>query len=184
MLIVKLALRKQNILYWVWDESLNSHKRRTFFFFLLQMFLFYAWNSFFQLPFIYSSSFTLSWVICIKGRKFFFPFFLSPSNYLLSIISEVIMCLNLFNSFLVLFVHKLQDALEPYMSQKTLESHWGEYHRGYLENLNRHLSRSDILYGYTMDDLVKVTYNYGNPLPEFNDAAQVCFGYWYTKSVL
>ncbi|XP_021720729.1 superoxide dismutase [Fe] 3, chloroplastic-like [Chenopodium quinoa] len=65
------------------------------------------------------------------------------------------------------------DALEPYMSQKTLESHWGEHHKGYLDALNRHLSKSDILYGYTMDELVKVTYNYGNPLPEFNDAAQV-----------
>lgn len=65
------------------------------------------------------------------------------------------------------------DALEPYMSRKTLESHWGQHHRSYVEALNRHLSRSDILYGYTMDDLVKVTYNCGNPLPEFNDAAQV-----------
>ncbi|XP_056689211.1 superoxide dismutase [Fe] 3, chloroplastic isoform X2 [Spinacia oleracea] len=65
------------------------------------------------------------------------------------------------------------DALEPYMSQKTLESHWGVQHRNYLEALNRHLSRSDTLYGHTMDELVKVTYNYGNPLPEFNDAAQV-----------
>lgn len=65
------------------------------------------------------------------------------------------------------------DALEPYMSKKSLESHWGEHHRGYLEALNRHLSKSDVLYGYTMDELVKVTYNYGNPLPEFNDAAQV-----------
>ncbi|KAL9238714.1 hypothetical protein vseg_013099 [Gypsophila vaccaria] len=65
------------------------------------------------------------------------------------------------------------DALEPYMSQKMLESHWGEHHRGYVDALNIHLSRSDILYGYTIDELVKVTYNYGNPMPEFNDAAQV-----------
>ncbi|KAH9627567.1 hypothetical protein KSS87_009567 [Heliosperma pusillum] len=65
------------------------------------------------------------------------------------------------------------DALEPYMSRKALELHWGEHHKGYVDALNRHLSKSDILYGYTMDDLVKVTYNYGNPSPEFNDAAQV-----------
>lgn len=84
------------------------------------------------------------------------------------------------NSFLIfcLFV-QLQDALEPYMSLKMLESHWGEYHRGHVEALNNHLSRSDILYGYTMDELVKVTYNYGNPLPEFNDAAQVLLTYIY-----
>ncbi|KAH7851969.1 hypothetical protein Vadar_018991 [Vaccinium darrowii] len=28
------------------------------------------------------------------------------------------------------------DALEPYMSQRTLEVHWGEHHRGYLEGPN------------------------------------------------
>ncbi|KAJ8452665.1 hypothetical protein Cgig2_005001 [Carnegiea gigantea] len=65
------------------------------------------------------------------------------------------------------------DALEPYMSKKMLECHWGEYHRGHLEALNRHLSGSDVLYGCTMDELVKVTYNNGNPCLEFNDAAQV-----------
>lgn len=67
----------------------------------------------------------------------------------------------------------LQDALEPYMSQRTLEVHWGEHHRGYLEGLNKQLAKSDILYGYTLDELVKATYNNGNPLPEFNNAAQV-----------
>ncbi|KAK1567271.1 hypothetical protein Q3G72_010135 [Acer saccharum] len=65
------------------------------------------------------------------------------------------------------------DALEPYMSKRTLEMHWGEHHRGYVEGLNKHLEKSDVLYGYTMDELVKATYNNGNPLPEFNNAAQV-----------
>lgn len=65
------------------------------------------------------------------------------------------------------------DALEPYMSKKTLELHWGEHHRNYLEGLNKQLEDNDPLYGYTIDELVKVTYNNGNPLPEFNNAAQV-----------
>ncbi|KAH6815616.1 Fe superoxide dismutase 3 [Perilla frutescens var. frutescens] len=65
------------------------------------------------------------------------------------------------------------DALEPYMSHKTLEVHWGAHHRGYVEALNKQLEKNDILYGYTMDELIKVTYNNGNPLPEFNNAAQV-----------
>lgn len=67
----------------------------------------------------------------------------------------------------------LQDSLEPHMSKRTLEVHWGELHRGYVERLNKQLERNDILYGYTMDELIKVTYNNGNPLPEFNNAAQV-----------
>lgn len=65
------------------------------------------------------------------------------------------------------------DALEPYMSKRTLEMHWGAHHRAYVEGLNKQLANDDILYGYTMDELVKVTYNNGNPLPEFNNAAQV-----------
>ncbi|KAK4799071.1 hypothetical protein SAY86_024436 [Trapa natans] len=65
------------------------------------------------------------------------------------------------------------DALEPHMSNRTLEMHWGELHRGYVEGLNKQLERNDILYGYTMDELIKATYNNGNPFPEFNNAAQV-----------
>ncbi|QCD91135.1 superoxide dismutase [Vigna unguiculata] len=65
------------------------------------------------------------------------------------------------------------DALEPHMSKKTIDKHWGEYHRSLIEGLNKQLEKDDILYGYTMDELVKVTYNSGNPFPEFNNAAEV-----------
>lgn len=81
----------------------------------------------------------------------------------------------LLNSFLVHFVvpASFQDALEPYMSKRTLEVHWGAHHRGYVEALNKQLEKNDALYGCTMDELIRVTYNNGNPLPEFNNAAQV-----------
>ena len=59
------------------------------------------------------------------------------------------------------------------MSQRTLEVHWGKHHRGYVDNLNKQLGKDDRLYGYTMEELIKATYNNGNPLPEFNNAAQV-----------
>ncbi|GAV76079.1 Sod_Fe_N domain-containing protein/Sod_Fe_C domain-containing protein [Cephalotus follicularis] len=65
------------------------------------------------------------------------------------------------------------DALEPYISKRTLEIHWGALHCAYVEGLDKQLGKSDVLYGYTMDELVKATYNNGNPLPEFNNAAQV-----------
>ncbi|KAI3909656.1 hypothetical protein MKW98_014073 [Papaver atlanticum] len=65
------------------------------------------------------------------------------------------------------------DALEPYMTRETLETHWGKHHRNYVDGLNKQLSDNKSLYGYTLDELVKVTYNFGNPLPEFNNAAQV-----------
>lgn len=65
------------------------------------------------------------------------------------------------------------DSLEPYMSQRTLEMHWGGHHQGYVDGLNKQLEKNELLYGCTMDELVKITYNNGNPLPEFNNAAQV-----------
>ncbi|KAB5556612.1 hypothetical protein DKX38_007521 [Salix brachista] len=65
------------------------------------------------------------------------------------------------------------DSLEPYMSKRTVEVHWKGHHGAYVEGLNKALAKSDILYGYTLDDLVKVTYNNGNPSPDFNNAAQV-----------
>ena len=58
------------------------------------------------------------------------------------------------------------------MSQRTLEVHWGKHHRAYVDNLNKQLSDSP-LYGLTLEELVKAAYNNGNPLPEFNNAAQV-----------
>ena len=59
------------------------------------------------------------------------------------------------------------------MSKRTIDVHWGEHHRNFVEELNKQLEKDDILYGYTMDELVKATYNNGNPLPEFNNAAEV-----------
>ncbi|MQM09931.1 hypothetical protein Taro_042820 [Colocasia esculenta] len=64
------------------------------------------------------------------------------------------------------------DALEPYMSQKALEIHWVKHHGDYVERLNKQLANSP-LYGLTLDELVKVAYNNGNPFPEFNNAAQL-----------
>lgn len=65
------------------------------------------------------------------------------------------------------------------MSQKTLEIHWGKHHRAYVDNLNKQLANSP-LYGLTLDELVKISYNDGNPLPEFNNAAQVTASHFYS----
>ncbi|XP_074563829.1 superoxide dismutase [Fe] 2, chloroplastic-like [Curcuma longa] len=64
------------------------------------------------------------------------------------------------------------DALEPYMSRRTLELHWGSIHRGYVDSLNKQLAKST-LYGCTMEELIKTTFNNGNPLPEYNNAAEI-----------
>ncbi|XP_002970837.2 superoxide dismutase [Fe], chloroplastic [Selaginella moellendorffii] len=63
------------------------------------------------------------------------------------------------------------SALEPYMSKKTLEVHWGKHQRGYIENLNRQIANTPFE-GYLLEDIVKISYNRGSPQPAFNNAAQ------------
>ncbi|KAJ1704710.1 hypothetical protein LUZ63_004489 [Rhynchospora breviuscula] len=64
------------------------------------------------------------------------------------------------------------DALEPYMSKRTVEIHWGKHHNEHVEKLNKHLKTS-AFYGHTLEEMVKATYNNGSPLVEFNDASLV-----------
>lgn len=64
------------------------------------------------------------------------------------------------------------NSLEPHMSRDTLEYHWGKHHRGYVENLNRQIVGTE-LEGMALEDIVILTYNKGDPLPAFNNAAQI-----------
>lgn len=64
------------------------------------------------------------------------------------------------------------DALEPFMTRRSLEFHWGKHHRGYLDNLNKQIEGNE-LEGFTLEELIKVTYDNGNPTPAFNNASQV-----------
>ncbi|XP_049359120.1 superoxide dismutase [Fe], chloroplastic isoform X1 [Solanum verrucosum] len=63
------------------------------------------------------------------------------------------------------------DALEPHMSSRTFEFHWGKHHRAYVDNLNKQIEGTE-LDGKTLEDIILVTYNKGAPLPAFNNAAQ------------
>ncbi|CDP13862.1 unnamed protein product [Coffea canephora] len=63
------------------------------------------------------------------------------------------------------------DALEPDMSRNTMEYHWGKHHRAYVENLNKQIVGTE-LDGMTLEDIIRVTYNNGDLLPPFNNAAQ------------
>ena len=65
-----------------------------------------------------------------------------------------------------------QDALEPYMSARTLEFHHDKHHRGYVDALNALIVNTD-LDGQFLNDIILATAN--NPLKTalFNNAAQV-----------
>ncbi|CAI9091941.1 OLC1v1027066C3 [Oldenlandia corymbosa var. corymbosa] len=64
-----------------------------------------------------------------------------------------------------------KDALEPHMSRETLEYHWGKHHRAYVDNLNKQIAGTE-LDEMTLEDVILSTYNKGNLLPPFNNAAQ------------
>ncbi|CAL5322860.1 unnamed protein product [Camellia sinensis] len=56
-----------------------------------------------------------------------------------------------------------ENALEPNMSRDTLEYHWG--------NLNKQIVGTE-LDGMTLEGIIITTYNKGDPLSAFNNAAQ------------
>lgn len=60
------------------------------------------------------------------------------------------------------------------MSKDTLEYHWGKHHRAYVENLNKQIVGTE-LDGMSLEDVIIVSYNKGDMLPPFNNAAQVCY---------
>ncbi|TKY44458.1 Superoxide dismutase of Fe 2 [Spatholobus suberectus] len=63
------------------------------------------------------------------------------------------------------------NALEPIMSEETLEYHWGKHHRTYVDNLNRQIDGTD-LDEKSLEDIIVISYNKGDILPAFNNAAQ------------
>lgn len=60
------------------------------------------------------------------------------------------------------------------MSKDTLEFHWGKHHRAYVDNLNKQIVGTELGDGKSLEDVVIASYNKGDLLPAFNNAAQVC----------
>lgn len=58
------------------------------------------------------------------------------------------------------------------MSANTLSFHWGKHHRAYVDNLNKQIVGTE-LEAKSLEDIVIQTYNNGDLLPPFNNAAQV-----------
>nr|ADX36104.1 Fe-superoxide dismutase [Haberlea rhodopensis] len=63
------------------------------------------------------------------------------------------------------------DALQPHMSRETFEYHWGKHHRAYVDNLNKQIVGTE-LDGKPLEEIIIDTYNKGDFLPPFNNAAQ------------
>ena len=65
-----------------------------------------------------------------------------------------------------------EDALEPYLSAKTLQFHHGKHHKTYVDTLNR-LVEEHGLEGQTLEQLIRSTYHDDSKMAVFNNAAQV-----------
>jgi len=64
-----------------------------------------------------------------------------------------------------------KTALEPYMSSKTLEFHYGKHHAGYVEKLNS-LVQETPLANETIEIVIKKTAKDNSKSAIFNNAAQ------------
>jgi Fe-Mn family superoxide dismutase len=65
-----------------------------------------------------------------------------------------------------------QDALEPKISKKTMDLHWGKHHQAYVTNLNGQIKGTE-LEGKPLTDIIAAGWNGGKPTPFFNNAGQV-----------
>lgn len=64
------------------------------------------------------------------------------------------------------------QALEPHMSAKTFEFHYGKHHAAYVTNLNN-LTKDSPLADSSLEEIIKATYGDASKAGIFNNAAQV-----------
>jgi len=60
--------------------------------------------------------------------------------------------------------------LEPYISERTIEFHYGKHHRAYVENLNKLIAGTDFE-GKSLEEIIKASHHKSPAV--FNNAAQV-----------
>ena len=65
-----------------------------------------------------------------------------------------------------------KSALEPHISEKTLEFHYGKHHQNYVDNLNKFVSGTE-LENSSLEEIIKKTVGDVEKIAIFNNAAQV-----------
>ena len=71
-----------------------------------------------------------------------------------------------------------RDALEPHISEITLNYHYGKHHQGYVTKLNAAVEADASLQGKSLEELIKTTKG-----GVFNNAAQVWNHTFYWNSM-
>ena len=75
-----------------------------------------------------------------------------------------------------------KDALEPYISSKTLDFHYGKHHNAYVVNTNK-LLENHALKEKTLEEIIKNTTGNSSQTGLFNNAAQVWNHTFYWNSI-
>lgn len=66
----------------------------------------------------------------------------------------------------------VEDALEPHISARTLQFHYGKHHQAYVTNLNN-LAKGTPLVGKSLEEVIKCTAGDTAKVGIFNNAAQI-----------
>ena len=75
-----------------------------------------------------------------------------------------------------------KNALEPYISERTLDFHYGKHHQGYVTNLNALLENSPLLTA-SLEEVILSSVGKPELQGVFNNAAQVWNHTFYWKSL-
>ena len=75
-----------------------------------------------------------------------------------------------------------KNALEPVISEKTLDFHHGKHHATYVTNLNKFIENTDLA-NSSLDEIVKKTAGDARKVSIFNNAAQVWNHNFYWNSM-
>src|SRR5208337_5328348 len=76
-----------------------------------------------------------------------------------------------------------EDALEPYISKRTIEFHYGKHHKAYVDNTNK-LAGAAGLGSLSLEEIIKKTAGSADQTSIFNNAAQAWNHDFYWKSML
>lgn len=74
------------------------------------------------------------------------------------------------------------NALEPYISAKTISFHYGKHHKAYLDNINKLVKGTDLAQS-TLEEITKKTAGKQDLVSIFNNASQAWNHSFYWKSM-
>lgn len=75
-----------------------------------------------------------------------------------------------------------QNALEPYISAKTISFHYGKHHSGYVKKLNKFIADTDYQ-GSELEQIIRRSAEHPKDVAIFNNAAQVWNHTFYWHSM-